>query len=292
MIGPERYAVFLSVAKNKSITKAARQLFLSQPAVSQHISKLEGELKCKLFVRSPKGVHLTPEGEVLFSHISRAFEEIEAGEKALLSMLGLESGEIRVGASDMTLQYFLLPHLERFHFLHPEIKISVTNDPTPRTLQQIEQGTIDFGAVSEPFAKVPGLVVHPVKQIRDTFVCGSKLFPSIQNPLPLKELEHLPIICLEKNTSTRRFLDDFLGDNGVLLSPEFELATSRLIVEFAIRNLGIGFVVSDFANEEINAKKLHRVALEVKPPARNICIVHRKRPLSQATQALLSIILS
>ena len=144
------YRVFVSVARLHSITLAAEELYISQPAVSHSVARLEEALGCRLFARTPRGVRLTSEGETLYPYAAAALEQLALGEKKLTEQLGLESGEICVGASDMTLQFFLLPYLERFHTLYPKIKISVTNGPTPETLRFLEEGTIDFGVVSQP----------------------------------------------------------------------------------------------------------------------------------------------
>lgn len=253
------YRVFCQVARDKSITLAAQALYLSQPAVSRNIRRLEEELGCPLFVRTPKGVQLTGEGETLFRHVSAGLEQIRQGEKKLYEQVNLESGEICVGASDMTLQFFLLPYLEAFHREYPGVKIHVTNGPTPETIRFLEQGCIDFGIVSEPAEEAGDFSLTPVGEIRDIFVAGKAFAHLAASPLPLRALEKLPVICLESNTSTRRYIDRFFAENGVVLAPEFELATSSLIVQFARRNLGVGCVVAAFAEEALAAGEVVRV---------------------------------
>ena len=108
-INLEYYKIFYYTAKQKSVTLAAEKLSISQPAVSQAIKHLEKDLGCALFVRTAKGVRLTKEGEMLFSYVERGCEAILSGEKRLLEMLNLEKGEICIGASDMTLKYYLSP---------------------------------------------------------------------------------------------------------------------------------------------------------------------------------------
>ena len=170
-INLEYYKIFYYTAKQKSVTLAAEKLSISQPAVSQAIKHLEKDLGCALFVRTAKGVRLTKEGEMLFSYVERGYEAILSGEKRLLEMLNLEKGEICIGASDMTLKYYLLPYLERFHEKYPNIRVTVTNAPTPETLQHLADGRIDFGIVSSPVEPQGWLKIIPVKEIRDVF-CG------------------------------------------------------------------------------------------------------------------------
>lgn len=105
----EYYRVFYHAAKCGSVTKAAAELSLSQPAVSQSIRQLENVLGMRLFVRSARGLTLTAEGKALYAYAEAGCSQFEAGEKNLLQMKNLEYGEITIGASDMTLRFFLLP---------------------------------------------------------------------------------------------------------------------------------------------------------------------------------------
>lgn len=206
----EYYKVFYYAALNGSLTAAATELSISQPAVSQALKQLESALGAKLFVRSSRGIRLTPEGQVLYGHIKAGYEQILLGEKKLSSMLRLDYGELKIGASDMTLKFYLLPLLEKYHEQFPGIKVTVTNAPTPETLNLLSQGKIDFGVVSTPVANKQDLRVLPVKEIEDVFVAGRKFIQYKNRMLDFQELEKLPIISLEGNTSTKKYMDDFL----------------------------------------------------------------------------------
>lgn len=274
----EQYKVFYYVAKSGSVSQAAEQLFISQPAVSQSVRLLENTLGCSLFIRTSKGVRLTAEGEKLFSYVSRGYEEILEGERKLREMLNLESGEIRIGASDMTLKFYLLPYLEDFRKRYPKVKITVSNAPTPETINTLKMGRIDFGVVSSPIVCGDGIKAVSVGEIQDIFVAGTRFSELKNRRVDISELSRYPLICLEKNTSsTRRSMDGFMEKNRVVLSPEIELATSDLIVEFAERNLGIGAVSYPFAQEAIEKGSLFRIELSKEMPIREICVVTNER---------------
>lgn len=172
----------------------------------------------------------------------------------------------------MTLKYYLLPYLEEFHHKYPKINVKVTNAPTPVTVEYLESGKIDFGVVTSPLAYREGFITTPVRKITDIFIAGSKFEHLRDTELSISALSDYPIICLEKNTSTRAYVDCFLQKHGVSLSPEFDLATSDLIVSFTLRNLGIGSVVSDFAAEEIEKGRLFKLKFKPELPPRDICI--------------------
>ena len=135
MVNLEYYRIFYEVARAGSITAAAEKLCISQPAVSQTIRQLEEGLGSPLFVRASKGVRLRAEGEVLFSYVEKGIGSLLAGEEAFRSMVSLEQGEVKIGASDMTLRFYLLPYLEDFHAKYPSIRVQVTNGPTPETMR-------------------------------------------------------------------------------------------------------------------------------------------------------------
>lgn len=284
----EHYKVFYLVAQKGSLTEAAKELMITQPAVSQVIKSLEENLKTKLFQRVSKGVMLTPEGKILFEYVQKGCIQFSLGEQRLKQMLGLENGEIKIGASDMTLQFFLLPYLEQFHEQYPGIKVSVTNGPTPETLDNLRNHKIDFGVVSSPFEEKSELEITKVREIEDIFVAGRRFIPYKNRMLDLSDLEKMPLIVLEKNTSSRKYMDSYLMENQVKINPEFELATSDMIVQFALRNLGIGCVVKDFAKEQIQEGKLFELRFNTIIPKRKICIVKdKKNAMSQAAKRLL-----
>lgn len=284
----EYYKVFYYVARCENLTAAAAELSVSQPAVSQALKQLEEALGTKLFVRASRGIRLTKEGQVLYEYVKEGYEKILLGEKMISSMLRLDSGELKIGASDMTLKYYLLPHLEKFHEQYPGIKVTVTNAPTPRALDLLHDGKIDFGVVSTPFDQRQGIRVREVREIEDVFVAGRKFIQYKNRMLDLQELEGLPIIFLEGATSTGRYMDEFLKQNQVTLRPEFELATSDMIVQFALRSLGVGCVVRDFASEYLEDGRLFELRFNKIIPKRQICVVTEERAfLSKAAQEFL-----
>lgn len=286
----EYYRVFCEVADAGSISAAAQKLCISQPAVSQNIKLLERELGGCLFERSSKGMQLSKEGELLYSYVKKGYEYMMLGEEKYKNMLNMESGEIVIGASDMSLQYYLLPYLEKYHEMFPDIKITVTNAPTPETLENLKLGKIDFGIVSTPFGEDKDIEAINVRSLKTVFVAGNDYAQYKGKVLSLRELEKLPLICLEKNTSTRKATDIFFKENNVVREPEFELATSDIIVQFAKRNLGVGIVVYDFAKAYIEDGTLFEMEFEKKLKERQMAVVRMKKNyLSTAAKRLIDI---
>lgn len=283
------YKSFIAVADCKSISAAARSLYVTQPAVSAEIIALESKLKVKLFFRSSRGMTLTPEGSLLYDYVSNAFSFLDAGEEKLREVSGLRTGLLRVGASDMTLRFFLLDYIARFREDYPDIRLSVTNAPTPKTLEALRSGQIDFGVISEPVPKreADDLILLPVYTIHDIFVCSPKYDIAAKKSIGAEDLTGYPIMMLSGRTSTREYVRSMLGPD--FPKPDIELATSDLLLAFALRGIGIASIVEDFAAEPIKSGKLVKLNMEKPLPPRRFMLVYLKKlPLGAAAKQIIS----
>ncbi|MBR6709190.1 MAG: LysR family transcriptional regulator [Clostridia bacterium] len=278
------YRSFLAAAREGSISAGARALYVSQPALSADIRALEEELGVKLFFRASRGITLTPEGELLEGYVRSAFSLLEAGEDRLRDLHGLRGGHLRIGASDMTLRFFLLDHIATFRARYPDVKLSVTNNPTPETLRALRAGKIDFGVISEPLdEEYDDLIYVPVRELRDIFVCAPSHPLADQAEVSPDALAKEPLIMLEANTSTRRYLNTQPGYTNLV--PAIELATSDLILEFARRGIGVAAIVEDFAREAIDAGELCQLKLTSPPAPRRMLLIHQRNlPLPAAAR--------
>ncbi len=285
-----RYRTFLTVAESASVSEAAKKLYVSQPAVSADIAALEDELKVRLFFRGNRGVTATPEGRVLYEYVKKAFAFLETGEDKLREITGLRSGALRIGASDMTLRFYLLDYIEAFRRRYPDVHLNVTNAPTPKTLEALRGGSIDFAVISEPLpADTEDLTLLPVREIRDVFIASPRFAIAKEKKVTKARLSQEPIIMLERRTSTRRYVSDFLGDD--FPPPAIELATSDLLLAFALRGLGVSSIVYDFAAEAIKNRSVSEIGLcEPLPPRRFFVAYLRKMPLSVASRAMLALL--
>ncbi len=146
----ELYKIFYHTANSGSFSEAARQLYISQSAVSQSIAGLEQKIGSRLFIRKSRKVTLTDEGEILFRHVEQAFNFIKAAEGKLSEMQTLGSGEIRIGVGDTNCRYFLTTFLEHFIKLHPKIKFKFVNRTSPQIMDILMNGQVDIGIVTLP----------------------------------------------------------------------------------------------------------------------------------------------
>ena len=132
-----QYKIFYEVARTGNISRAARELYISQPAISKAISKLEDSLGLSLFSRSSRGVQLTPEGQVLFEHAAEAFDALNRGEQELKRIQEFDIGHLRIGVSNTLCKYVLLPYLKTFIDQYPHMKITIESQSTAQTITRL-----------------------------------------------------------------------------------------------------------------------------------------------------------
>jgi Transcriptional regulator len=273
-----------------SISKAAKELYTSQPAVSQSIKALEDKLGGKLFARTPKGVTLTVEGKVFFQYIEQGYHLIKTAEQKFLEMQNLQKGQIRIGVSDTLCKYLLIDYLEKFNEMYPEIRIHVTNQTTFEIIDLIKGGKIDLGVINLP-VNGEELVVTEVLTIQDCFIVGEKFKELSLSTLSLQDLCDYPLVLLEKESNSRRFIDRYAENNGVKLFPEIELGTVDLLIQFAKRGLGIACVVKNFISEELAKGEVFEIGVQEKIPERTIGIASLKGvPVSAAVKKFIELI--
>jgi DNA-binding transcriptional LysR family regulator len=286
------YQVFYFTAKTGSLSKAAEELYITQPAVTHAIKQLEGKLGGALFFRTSKGVTLTTEGEMLYSHIEPAYQLIANGERKLREMHELESGEVRIGAGDTLCKHVLLPHLQSFHQTYPNIKLHVFNRTTADTISLLKEGKIDIGVVNLPVSD-PRIEIAQGAAIHDIFVAGERFRQAADAPLSYEQLTAYPLMMLEQGSSTRSYIDKSAASSGCKLTPEIELGSLDLLVDFARSGFGLACVVKEFIAEELEERSLYEVRLERPIPPRHIGIIKLKSsPLSAATMQLYRMLVS
>lgn len=282
------YRLFYETARFSSFSTAARHLYISQSAISQCIHQLENDLGVRLFARTKRGVTLTKEGEILFRKIETAMLAIEQGENLIERLRHLESGALTIAAGDTITSHFLLPYLEKFHALYPQIRIEMANSYSSHMLQFVKDGKADLAFVNLP-AEDKELTIVPCIDIHDIFVCGADY--EAKKEYSYEEISSLPLILLEKNSSSRHFIDKTFEEKGIILSPQIEIAAHELLIRFASIHLGIACVVEEFSADALNGGRVKKLMLTPPLPSRSIgCAYAKNSPLSLAAKAFLQLV--
>jgi DNA-binding transcriptional LysR family regulator len=281
----ELYKLFYHAARLGNFSIAARQLFITQSAVSQGIKQLETKLNTRLFYRRTRQLKLTPEGELLFSHIGPAYNLIKTAEQKITELQNLDAGEIRIGASDTICKYYLLPYIEQFTRQFPRIKFQLVNRTSAQLVEILKQGLIDFAIITLPLSQ-NAIVTRTLAVVEDIWVAAPNRFGELQGQtLAIAELARYPLLLLDKSSATRQILDQFLQQHGINVQPEVELESIDLLVEFARIGRGIAPVLRESAHAALASGELFEVMTDVPLPRRQLGSATLKTvPLSQAAE--------
>ena len=283
-ISYDYYRIFYYVAKYGNVSQAAKLLLNNQPNMTRTIKKLEAELGCPLFLRSKKGMKLTPEGERLYEHIRIAMEHIDAGEAELTENRNLQNGTIYIAASEVALRCLLLPVLKKYRILYPGIHIRISNHSTPQAIGALKDGSADIAVVTTPTVHTASLVETVVRPITEAAVCSPYFKELGDKQISLSELINFPLISLGKDTKSFEFYSALFTAHGLPYKPDIEAFTADQILPMVEADLGIGFVPEEFLRE---GDGICRIKLEEKIPKRSIVIIKRKeQPLSVAAKEL------
>ena len=284
----ELYRIFYIVAKNGNITRASKELLISEPAVSKSIKNLEGYLGAPLFTRTKKGVNLTTEGITLYEYISKGIEYFKSGEAKFNELINLESGTIRIGINTTLTKEFLMPYLETFHKLYPNINIEIRTNLTSELKSMLKDGLIDMHILNLTNEESKNdFNIIKCKTITDCFVSNKP----IKEKISIKELNNYPLILQDKNSNTRKFLDDFANKYEITLKPKIEIGSYYLVSEFSRIGLGIGYVTKNYIKNNLDNKELFIVPIKEKIPSREIGILLNKNTTPNfSTKELIKII--
>lgn len=285
------YKVFCTVVKTGNMSLTAKQLYISQPAVSMSIKQLEEKLGKTLLVRSSKGIRTTPEGKVLYKYLAKALDLIETAETKYMEMIDLNLGELAIGASDVILSNYLMDYIEQFVKLHSKINIRVENTSSSETIRLLKEGKIDVGFVNLPVEKDDSVVIHKIMDISDCLIGGSKYSYLAENGVTLEELINYPLLMLNTGCNARRNLDALARDIGLKLKPNIELSSSDSMIKFARLNLGLAVVVKDFSMSEIDNETLFEIPINpsIKKRSLGLALLKGVEP-SQATNNFINLI--
>ena len=290
MVNLDLYRVFYTVAKSGSLTKAAEELYISQPAVSRSIKQLETQLGVSLFTRTHRGMKLSPQGgELIFDEVERALTLLVDAENRIAARKTTATGTLRIGASDTIFEYFLADKIVDFHERFPEVNIDLVADFTPDTIAKLKEDKCDVAFVNLPIETDADLKLYGnCMLLNDTFVTGGKFADLAEEKLTLAELKKYPLIFMDKNTVARRSLDAFLQSIGVSLQPAIEVGSWDLMKRLVARGLGIGVIPREYITKEKENGALFELQTDVALPTRSVgMLLHKSTPISYAVHCFI-----
>ncbi len=279
----ELYRVFKEVAETGNISLAAKNLYISQSAVSQSIKQLETALQARLFARSPRGVSLTWEGQMLYQYVRSALGLLATGEDKLSQAQQLLLGTLTIGASDTVTSFFLTPYLETFHHQHPGIRLKIVSGRSAKVLSMLKSGAVDIAFASSPSDS--SLATWSCFATHAIFVAGSGYGCDFDHVYTRQEIADFPLILLERKASSRVFLEQYFLQSGITLTPEIELSSRSLLVSLAKIGLGVAGVTREFVQDALDSGEIRQLRTDFTIPARSVdmCTLREVSPTAAAS---------
>lgn len=274
--------IFLEVASSKSFLDASNKLFISQPAISKSMSKLEEELDTQLFYRANKGVSLTPSGEILYEYLQKINDLFLSCQRVLISINDVEQGRIIIGVQSHIVRNYLMDKISAFRKRHPKIVIELIDMSTNFLIERLEQRKVDFIVDSSPIETVyNNIEIKPICSLNTCFVKAKENKKNYQN---LKDLELENIILPVARSSIRKNLNICCNNLDVLLKPILEFETEELIIDATRKNLGIGYVVKSAIQYLVDSDILEYINIKEELPKMEINLLCINNHLTNAAK--------
>ncbi len=284
----ELYKAFYYVGKNKSISKAADELMISQPAISRSIKTLEGQLNVNLFIRKRDGVELSEAGLLIFDKVKNAIMLIENVENEISSFKKLDFGYINIGASKTILHEFLMKYITEFHKEYPNIVIRVYTDKTSLLIKKSKIGLIDIIFTNLDDNDYSDFENVRLIKINDCLAVNESYSNLKDKVISNKELEELPFILLTKGATSRNIFNNVCNKNGIRINPIMEFGSNSLVKEFTLSGFGVGLLTEEFIKDEIKSGKLIKLNTKLNLGSKYIGMLYTKDSINYAAKEFIS----
>lgn len=279
MVNLEFYRVFYTVAKCGSLTKAAGKLYISQPAVSQSIKTLEGQLGVRLFNRTHGGMELTEAGSMIYDKVEKALNLLDGAENSVAELNSAAVGTIKIGATDSIFSHILSEPIALFNEKYPSVKLELVSSTSPETVDLLKSGSCDVAFINLPLEDEGVKLIRTVENLSDVFVAGKKFLPLRGKSIHIKELADYPLLMIEENTVARRTLSAFTGALGVNLEPDIEVANWDFMLKLVLKGMGIGCIPREYCADYLASGDIFELRVDPALPVRGVGLV-----LSQSAQ--------
>jgi len=281
---------FLHLSKTGSFTAAARELHLSQSAVSHSIKALEEAVGCRLFDRMGKTAALTLAGEQLLRHAQRMFREMSEAKQSLSKLGKWGRGRLRIGASPTACQYILPPVLREFKGPFPDYQISIQPGDTPLVLEALRQHRIDVALALEP-SRAEDFTVHGLFQDELEFIVApSHPWASSGRGVAKAEIPRQNYILYHRTSHTFAMVDDYFRAERIVLNTVIELGSMEVIKELVKLGLGISILAPWIARAELQSRALVALPLGRRKLVRKWAVMQaRGRRMSLAEETFLGL---
>ena len=279
------YKTFYDVAKNGSISKAAKETFSSQPAISKAVKKLEEELGTQLFYRNLSGVELTEKGKELLYFVEKSYNNLIIAERNMLETENLQKGKLSIGMPSNIGSFFLFDKIIEFHKKYPKIEVTIITGSTSNLISLLDSHKVDFVIDTSPINIGMGdeIKVKKLKEVEYCFIAKSDTtLLNIHEIQELKDLEKYPLILPIPGTANRNDLDETLKIHNINIENIINIHTSEMIIAGVKKDLGIGYVIQNLVEQEVRNNEIKILNIKEKLPTVEINMIYHPQFLTTA----------
>ncbi len=273
--------IFYEVANSNSFLEASNKLFITQPAISRSIAKLEEELGVVLFYRANNGVSLTQYGQILYKYIKESTDLLETCERMLKSMSSAEETNIVIGVQSHIVMNYLMKKIIHFRKNHPNVKMKFVDMTTKNLIDGLVKGNLDFVIDTSPIENIYNDIdIKPIITLDTCFIKSIECKDKINS---FDDLLEYDLILPTSRSSLRKNLNKFFMNNNLKIEPTIEFETEELIINSIKNNVGVGYVVKSNQNLH-NMKDIEIVDIKEELPKIEINLVSRRKYMTNVAK--------
>ena len=290
MINLNQLRIFYYAAKNMSFTNAAKELFISQPAVTSQVRQFEESCNLVLFKRKWRKVFLTDEGEILYDYAAKLFNQEQQIESVIEDMNSLNLGVLRLGTTKTYARYFMPYMMTAFHESYPKVKIYLNEGSSLEMINSLLHFKNEVAVIARA-EDHPDVSFTPFSQEELVVIMAPEHRFAQKRTLSFEEIAREPVIMKEIGSGTRRVVNQLFARFDFEPDILAETSNTEFIKQLVMRGEGFSFLVKEAVALELREKKLVTVELKEGKSYLDISIAYlKKQQLSRPAQAFVDIL--
>lgn len=285
------YKIFLYLFEEKSISKTASKLYVSQPAISYSLKELENQLGYTLFYRNSKGIEPTLEAKELYSYISTAFNILHDAEEHIKNLNSLNIGCIRIGTPSHIGIFYLSNYIADFRKIYPGIRFEIVCKSTSDMVEMLETRKLDLIVDTLPINSKKDVTKVTLAKLPNCFAYNKNIMKDVKIE-KVEDLKNYPLILPSATSSIRLKLDEYMESQNTKLLPILESWTTEIMVEMVREGVGIGYFVKNVIDTQSDKDNFEVITFDNDLPAVDVCCVYIDDFLTTATGKFIELLTS
>jgi len=283
------YKIFLYLFEEKSISKTANKLYVSQPAISYSLKELENQLGYTLFYRNSKGIEPTLEAKELYGYISTAFNILNDAEEHIKNLNNLSIGCIRIGTPSHIGNFYLAKYIADFRKIYPGIKFEIICKSTADMVEMLETRKLDIIVDTLPINSKKNVTKVTISRLHNCFAYNKNIMTDVHIK-KVEDLKNYPLILPSVTSSIRLKLDEYMESQNMKLSPVLESWTTEMMLEMVRRGIGVGYFIKNVIDTQNDKDNFEVVMFDNELPVVDVCCVYIDDFVTTATRKFIELL--